>query len=119
MAIDELPIASPIQPKVEDSSLLDFGRQWVGEAIRDNVNEDVGTWIQPDLLSINGKQYKTNNKTFNTLSKDELNEELTSLTANSPEEADGTLYKLVNKKTGQVKYGRAKDDVHSRYQYIG
>lgn len=115
MALITTPLANPIQPKVEDSSLLDFGRQAVGELVRDKVNESLGLWIQPETISMGGKKYRTENKTFNKLKKEELDNKLTSLTAESPDEADGILYKLRNAETGEVKYGRAKDSVYQRY----
>lgn len=87
----------------------------VGETIRDLGAERVGKLLQPDTIVVNGKRQATENKTFNKLSADELNKKLTELTASSPEEADGILYKLKNPTTGEVKYGKAGDDVWTRY----
>lgn len=87
----------------------------VGETIRDLGAERVGKLLQPDTIVVNGRRQATENKTFNKLSADELNTKLTELTASSPEEADGILYKLKNPTTGEVKYGKAGDDVWTRY----
>ena len=104
------PIQQTVEPTIMDK-LLGVTTQPVGEFIRDNINESVGSYIQPRTTVRDGKRLGKENKTFNTLSKEELDTELTDLTAKEGEESDGVLYKLRNPDTGEVKYGRAGDDV--------
>lgn len=87
----------------------------IGETIRDLGAEKIGELLQPDTIVVDGKRQATENKTFNTMSAEELNSKLSELTASSTEEADGILYKLKNPTTGEVKYGKAGDSVWTRY----
>jgi len=87
----------------------------VGQTVRDVGMEKFGKLLQPDTVIHEGKRVSTENKTFNELSKDELNSKLTELTATSKKDADGVLYKLRNPTTGEVKYGKAGDSVWKRY----
>lgn len=108
----------PVQKAPIQQGTFDWSnnvRNLVGEKVRDNLWEWAGRKIQPDTVVRDGKIQSTENKTFNNLSTDELNARLTELTASSPEEADGVLYKLRNPRTNEVKYGRAGDDVWKRY----
>jgi len=74
-------------------------------------------WYQPETVTdYKGKTLKTNNKSFNNLSSEELTREVDSLVADNEDEADGTLYELYNPNTGETKYGRAGGSVWERYQ---